>query len=252
MYLKNLWDFTREHNQRDNPLPIPSYVCIAFANLEIIHPKPHDTNFATHVMLHCIRAMVVNNVAANINSPTNLVGGGEPACLSTILGTESHVVDLCLSQPGTIELVNMISLAFDKIGTFRADTVPSDVLDVVQQTLDILSHALPESTKIQLDQPIPIIDGSNGNFERKLLSHLLDLFHTYVLATSPLTEKVRTCCLRMCLKGLWHFGRAFNQLGNKVPLPSFVVVASSSPEMTSDICEHPDLAIRLLGHCVRA
>ena len=252
MYLKNLWDFTRERNQRGKSLPMPSYISISFANLEIAHPKSHDANFATHVMLHCIRALVVNKLAANINSPINPVGGSELACLSTILGTESRVVDLCLSQPGTIELVNMISLAFDKVGTVGADTVPSDVLDVVQQTLGILSHALPMRTEIQLGQPIPIIEGSNGHFERNLLSHLLDLFHTYVLPTSPLKEEVRTCCLRMCLKGLWHFGRAFNQLGNKVPLPSSVSVTSSSLEMTGHICKHPDLSIRLLGHCARA
>ncbi len=39
-----------------------------------------------------------------------------------------------------------LALAFDKVGTFGADTVPSDVLDVLQQTLSgILSHALLES-----------------------------------------------------------------------------------------------------------
>ena len=55
--------------------------------------------------------MVVNKLSVDITSCTGPVGVEELACLSAILGTENRDVELLLSQPGTIELVNMSSLA---------------------------------------------------------------------------------------------------------------------------------------------
>src|SRR6266404_5584848 len=159
-----------------------------------------------------------------------------------------------LRQPGAIAVANMISLTFDNIDNLVADELPSDVQDVVQQTLRIFSRELTttENAELQLNQQISIIHGSDGTFERILASCLLDHLSVCVQVTSLLTEEVRTCYLRLSLKGLWHFGRVFNQIEHSARLPSFISAASSSPEMTSHIREHPDLAVRVVGHCVRA
>ncbi len=199
-------------------------------------------------------ALIVNKLVADINSRTTPISDGELAFLSAILGTKSHDVKLLLSQPGVVALMNMISLTFDEIGGLVTDSVPSSVLDVVQQTLGILSQALSsqENAEMQLNQPIAIINGSNGIFERIIVSRLLDLLNTYVQVTSPLTEALRTSCWRVCLKGLWYFGRAFNRLGNSVPLPSYICIAFANPEIANSIGRSNDFVAHEIGRCVRA
>ncbi len=251
VYLKNLWEFLRKFNECGSSSPLPSYVRAAFTNPEMAHPKIRDTDVAAHMMVHCIGALVVNKLAADIKSRNDTVTNEELACLSTILGIQCRDVELCISQPGAIELANMISLMLGDVGTLVADTVPSGVLDLIQQTLRVLSQSVRPQENIelvQLDDQMTIIDGSDGRFERVLLSNILNLLDTHMSVSSPLTEEARTCYLQICLKGLWCFGRAFNQRDNSVPLPSSVYVTSSSPEVD----HHRDLAVRVVGHCVRA
>jgi len=252
--LNCLWYFGRAYNQPGVSQPLPSYFLDALASPEITRRVQAEEDFGVRVIGRCLGALIVNKLVADINSRTDPISDGELACLSAILGTRSPDVKLLLSQPGAVALLNMISFTFDKIGGSVNDTVPSGVLDVVQQTLGILSQpfSYQEIAEARFDQPITLINGSDGKFERILVSRLLDLLNTCIQVPSPLTEGVRTSCLRVCLNGLWYFGRTFNQLGNSVPLPFYVRIAFTNPEMTRRIREQRDPAVRVIGRCAEA
>ena len=233
---------------------LPSHIWIA-STPEMIRGIRQQRDLAVRELGRSVEASVVNKLAADIKSHAVPVAGHlELACLSAILATDRHDVEILFSRPGVVALANMISLTLDGVGTLAAGTVPSDVLDMVQQTLVILFQALPaqENAELQLDQPISIIDGSDGKFEHILLSRLHDLLNMCIAVNSPLTEEAPTCCLRMCLKGLWYFGRAFNKLGNSAPLLSYIGIVFSNPEMAGRIREQRDLSVRVIGNCVRA
>jgi len=251
--MKTLWYFGRAYNQLGAFYPLPSYFPDALASPEIIRHVQKEGDTAVRVMGRCFGVLTARKLITDLKSRDE-PSDGELSSLSAILRTEKYDVRLLLRQPGAIAVANMISLTFDNIDNLVADELPSDVQDVVHQTLRIFSRELPatENAELQLNQPISIIHGSDGTFERILASRLLDNLSACVPVTSPLTEDVRTCYLRLSLKGLWHFGRVFNQIEHSARLPSFISAASSSPEMTSHIREHPDLAVRVIGHCVRA
>src|SRR6266404_8598950 len=137
-YLKNLWDFMRDHNERGISLPLPSYVCVAFTNPAMAHPKSRHSDLTSRVTIHCIRALVVYKLATVVNSRTDPISDEELVCLTTILDIESSDVELCLRRPGTIELVVMASLSFGHLGTEGTVDVPLDAHDVLQHTLDIV------------------------------------------------------------------------------------------------------------------
>ncbi|KAH9159997.1 hypothetical protein EDB89DRAFT_2042592 [Lactarius sanguifluus] len=212
--MKCLWHFGKEYNKLGSSQPLPSYFPDALASPGITRRIQAEEDPGVRMMGRCFGALIVNKLAADLESRTDSIDDGKLACLSTILGTGRRDVESLLYQPGAVALLNTISLTFDKSGSLATGTGPSNVLEVVQQTLDILSQALSSQGIVRLDQPkIAIIDGSDGKFERILVSRLLDLLNTCTQAISPLPEDVRTSCLRVCLKGLWYFVRAFNQLG---------------------------------------
>ncbi|KAH9030935.1 hypothetical protein EDB85DRAFT_1398408 [Lactarius pseudohatsudake] len=234
--MKCLWSFAKAYNQLGSSQVLPSYFTVALASPEITRLVRSEEDSSIRMIGRCVGAMVVHKLAADIDSRTVLVSHAELECLSAILGTDGRRgVELLLSQPGAVALANIISLVFDK-------------------TLGILSRDLPaqESAELQLKQTITVFSGSDGKFERILVSRLLDLLNTCIQVTSPLTEEVRAGCLRVCLKGLWYFGRAFNQLGNSVPLSSYVCIAFTSPETTHRLREQRDPAVRVIMHCVEA
>lgn len=218
MCLKGLWYFGQACNQLGNSVSLPSYIYIAFTP-EMIRGIRQHRDLAVRVIGRCVGALVVNKLTTNLNSHTDLIRGVELECLSAILSTKGRDVELLVRQPGAVSLANHISLVFDAAGTWVTDAISLDVLGVAQQTLTTLSPVLSaqENDDLQLEQSIAIFNGSYREFERVLVSHLLDILNTCIQETSPLTEEVRTSCLRMCLKGLWYIGRSFHQLGNSVP-----------------------------------
>ncbi|KAI9457983.1 hypothetical protein BJY52DRAFT_446694 [Lactarius psammicola] len=253
--LNCLWYFGRAYNQSGISQPLPSY----FRNSlipEVVRRVQTEEDSGVRVIGHCFEALIINMFVADINSRTNPISNGELVLLSTILNTGSHDVKLLLRQPGAIALANMISFISDKVGTLVADTIPSDVLDVVQQTLGILSQSQSllahesADSELQLDQPIAMIDVSKRNFEHILLSRLHDLLNTCIPATSPLPEEVHASCLQMCLKGLWYFARAFNRPENSMPLPPNIYITLSNPEMIRHIREQRNPTFRVIGCCV--
>jgi hypothetical protein len=58
--------------------------------------------------------------------------------------------------------------------------------------------------------------------------------------------------LRVWMVNLWYFARECNRPGNLVPLPSYVRIAFTNPEMTRRLREERDLAVRVIGRCIQA
>ena len=253
--MKCLWYFGKAYNELGSSQVLPSYFPDTLASTEIASLVQAEKDSSVRVIGRCFGALIVNKLAADLEPRTDPISHGELECLSAILDTSCCDVELLLNQPGAVALLNMISLTFCKTGGLVTDKLPSGVLDVVRHTLNILSRAGSSEghAEVQLvDRPTAIIDGSDGTFERTLVSRILDLLNTCVPATSDLTEAVRTSYLRLCLKGLWYFGREFNQLKSSVPLPSYICTAFANPEIANSIGRSNDLAAHEIGRCAGA
>ena len=171
MCLKNLWNVV---NEQGNSAPLPSYIYGAFSHSVMTRPIHKGADLATGVMGRCAGALVVNKLAADLNSRTESIKDVELGCISTILGTKRDDVTLLLSHRGAIELSNMVFFA---LAYSASATVPSDVLDAVQQTFSILSQALPTewNFKLRQDQTDTTISVSEGQCELVLRSCLHEL-----------------------------------------------------------------------------
>src|SRR6266702_244839 len=249
---KNLCHFTSEYNERGNSASLPSYICIAFTNPEMTRRIHQDPNLAARMIGRCVEALVVNKLAADINSRDVPVSNDELACLSAILGTESRDVGLCLSQPSTIEFANLVSLALADDSSWWTENMSDDTRSAVQQTLTILSQALPAQANAQPspDQTVALVNLSDDKFERTIVSRLHGLLKMCVPGASSLTEEVRTSCLRMCLKSLWHCGKAYHQTSD--PLPSYFPLVLARPENTRLFQTEQDPVARVTACCFGA
>ncbi len=249
--MKNLWHFTRESNEAENSVPLPSYVCIAFTNPEMTRRICNHRDPAVRVIGRCIGALVVSKLTFDAMLHTVPVSDADLACLSAILGTESHDVWHCLSQPGTIELVNLASLALGDVNSFRADQMPPDTRFVPQQTLDILSQALrPQwNAELPLGQAAALIGVSSDELERSIVSRLHDLLKMCIPGAWFVIE-VRKSCLRMCLKTLWHCTKPYIQSSD--PLPSYFPLVLATPEITRHFQTEQDPVARITGCCFGA
>lgn len=152
-------------------MPLPSHIFIAFTNPEMAHRIREERDLAICVMGRCVEALVVNKLADDIKSSRGLVGkDDELACLLAVLGTKSDDVELLSCHLGAIKFTKMVFLALDNFYSFTHETVPLDILNVVQQTFGTLSQALPPEwnaimSPAQTDSPIHI---SDGQFEHVL------------------------------------------------------------------------------------
>ncbi|KAH9079595.1 hypothetical protein EDB83DRAFT_1291712 [Lactarius deliciosus] len=255
--LKNLCYFGRAYNQPLAPEPLPSYLIRTLTSPEIIRRIRTEQDPISRVMGRCFCTLVVVKLAGGVRlrADSNVQSIDEElACLSAILGTKSDDVRLCLKWSGAVELASMVSLTFGDVDTWAVNTLPSDVHDVAQQTLAILSQVLPaeETTGLRLDLPITGLDISDGKFGRIIVSHLFNLLEVYILGTSPLTTEVRRSCLRLCLKSLWYFGREYNQPWASEPLPSYFPRTLSSPEFSRLIQTEQDPVSRVMVCCFGA
>lgn len=164
--MKNLWSFVKDCNDSElgNSAPLPSYVCIAFANPELTRRINEECDLAVRVIGRCVGALVVNKLVTDIKSRRIPVSRDELTCLSAVLGTRSDDVKLLLDNSGAIELTNMAFLALDDFYTLTLDTVPLYVLSVIEETFGFLSRALPPGLsaamrQIQTDSVMNVSDG---------------------------------------------------------------------------------------------
>ena len=174
-WMKNLWNFTREYNEPESTVSLPSYVCVAFTNPEMSRRIRKQRDLAIHVTGRCVEVLIVNKLAADVNSRSVPIRNYELACLSAILGAQSDDVLLLLSRPGAIELTNLVFLALDDFYTFTLGTVPSYTLDLVRQTFHALYIALPSelNAKMRLNQENTLMNISDGEYELVLWRHYL-------------------------------------------------------------------------------
>lgn len=140
VWMRILWPFARKYNEPWNSAHLPSYVCISFINPEMTRRIREERDLAVRVIGRCVEALVVNKLAADMKSSNPQVtdGGLKLACLSALLGTKSDDVMLLLNHPGAVGFTKMVFLAFDNSHSFTQDIVPSEILNVVQETFGIL------------------------------------------------------------------------------------------------------------------
>ena len=245
--LKNLWHHTKAYIERGNSIPLPSYIYIAFTHPEITRRILEKGDNATHVTRRCVGALVVNKLAADISSGNVRDSDARLVCLSSILDSESRDVRLCLTQPGIVEFVNMASFALCHVDSLNVDGIPLDPCGILQQTLGILSQALPapENVEVHPDKMLALSSTSDDRFERTIVSRFHDFLEICIPSTSPLTEEVRTGCLRMFVKTLWHSGKAYHDASD--PLPPYFPLVLASPELIHRFQIEPDPVARLTG-----
>ncbi|KAF8261190.1 hypothetical protein EI94DRAFT_822090 [Lactarius quietus] len=229
MCLYGLWCWGKVLHQLDASQPLPPEF-VDLAGLEITGHTRTEVDKVTRVMGSCVEALVVKNLVVRMNSRTDSdstfqISDKELACVSAILGTESHDLRLWLSRPGAVELATEVSLVFSEIDMLFTYTPPSDVLDMVQETCNLVSFQVPY----------------------ELYAELLKSFE----GLQPLTEPNHSP-LRQSLKRLWQSAKACNALGISVPLPSFVPITLASPEFTRCLHMERDLPTRVIGRCAQA
>ena len=151
--LKSLWCCGKAYNQQRESEPLPSYFRVVFASPEMTHRFQTEQDLAARIIGSCFGALVTKKLSTEINSRRVQVNDGILACLSAILGTESREVMSLLGQPGAIELAGIISLMFVDADTLAGDAMPSDVLDVFKETLQILSQTLLSPSHADLSLP---------------------------------------------------------------------------------------------------
>lgn len=250
--MKNLWHFTRQCNEPGNSVPLPPYIYIAFTNPEMTRRIHQDADLTTHMTGRCIEALVVSNRATDINFRNVPNDDDKLACLSTILGTRSHDVKLCLGQPGTIEIVNLVSLTFGDISSLRADQVSPDTRSVFHQTLALLSQRLQaqKNTGLPLDQTAALVSISDDKLERTIVLRLYGLLKICIPGPSHHMEEARTSCMRICLRCLWHCAKVYHQISD--PLPSYFPLMLASPDITRQLQTEQDPVARITGCCFGA
>ena len=202
-------------------------------------------------MGRCIEALVVKELLTGVKPSSNSsvqIRNNRLAWLSAILDTESDDVKLCLECPGAVELATMVSLAVGDVGPLAINELPSDVRDVAQRTLAVLS----QTAELHLDQPISQINVSDAKFDGIIVSG----FHKLLLMCKPesstLPADVRRSCLRTCVKCLWYCAQAYHRPGISKPMPSYFPSMLASPKITHLIGAELDAVSRVVGRCFSA
>jgi hypothetical protein len=154
--LTSLWYCLREYNLPNNlnEVPLAEYVHAIFASPDVISWLRTEQDLATRLLGHCFGSLVVKKLANDIISPTHPILLSDYkylAHLSYILGDTSEM-SVWLDQEGAIEgaidLANVISLTSAEMKTLVAsgtEGMPTDVVDVFQQTLSILAEGIISS-----------------------------------------------------------------------------------------------------------
>ncbi|KAH9029493.1 hypothetical protein EDB85DRAFT_1966250 [Lactarius pseudohatsudake] len=244
--LRGLWNLGQElhRQQRGGSQPSASEF-LDLASPEITRHIRSEKDQACRVKGRCVEALVVSHLAARTDL-TVQISDEALGRISTILGTETHDLRLWFGRPGTVELVNMVSLLFSEIDCLFSDTTPSDVLDMIQGTLSTLSPTLLAELDAQL------MDLGSIDVSEKLPYPELGPPHSRYRPRSFPQVSAYDTHPRTCLKYLWHCARAYNQLGAEMPLPSFVRITLASPGITWRIHTARGVSARVTGRCFGA
>jgi hypothetical protein len=150
--LKSLWYCGRGYNQPSYSAPLPPYVRRVFAVPEMILQIRAEDDVSVRLIGRCFESLLAKKLAQDVvDYPRRYsrVGAGifvtqaELLCLSTLLDATSKDVIDWLEQRGTITLANIVSLITSEAELLVAGNIPSEALDVLQKTIDILVLELP-------------------------------------------------------------------------------------------------------------
>jgi hypothetical protein len=150
--LKSLWYCGRGYNQPTYSAPLPSYVRKVFAVPEMILQIRSEEDVSVRLIGRCFESLLAKKVAQDIiDHPKRYSRAGrgifvtqaELMCLSTLFDATSKDVMDWLGQRGAISLANIVSLATSEVDLLADDNFPSEALDVLQKTLEILLTELP-------------------------------------------------------------------------------------------------------------
>ncbi|KAH9010112.1 hypothetical protein EDB85DRAFT_2161835 [Lactarius pseudohatsudake] len=147
---KCLWYCVKAYTEKPE-VPLASYVRAIFASPEVIRWIQTEQDLSTRLLGRCFGALVVKKLASDLTSPTRTSFAAITAeidCISHILGATGEQVNNWLGQDGAIELANVISLASGELKALVASGtkgVPTDVVDIFEQTLSILTEGIDSS-----------------------------------------------------------------------------------------------------------
>jgi len=157
VYLKYLWHCAVAYNQLAISVPLPSFIRITLSRPEIARCIRPERDLAARIIGRCFEALIVNKLVDDFKSQISSRNGvydAQLAYISSIIGTEPHELLRWPRLSTVIKLRNMVSLVSGDIEVlFTLGPTPADVLDIVQQTLNILSPDLVRGSAFE-DLPI--------------------------------------------------------------------------------------------------
>ena len=153
MSLNCLWYCAKAYHQPGASKLLPSYFLSTLASPGIIFLIQFVRDSVSRVTGRCFGALAVMKLAVDIRSRADLnvqISDEELACLSGFFGIESTDLKIWLSQPCAIELATILSLISSEIYSLSSDKIPSEVLDIVQQTCSIINGTIPVELNVKL------------------------------------------------------------------------------------------------------
>ena len=205
-------------------------------------------------MGRCVQALLINEAVADVKPSTS---SNAQICdnryllvawYSAILDANKDDVKLFLDCPGTAELATMATLVSCGVGSSDANALPSEVRDVAQQTLAMLSR----TANLHLDQPIAQLDISDVSIHRIIVSGLRNILQKCILSPSTLRTEVRRGCLRISLKCLWYCAKAYQIHDESEPSSAyfFSTLGVARPEFIQLCQTEQDRDSRVMGRCM--
>ena len=167
MFLKNLWHFTRLRIESGDSIPLPSYLYVSFSHPRVTRFILEKGDITARVIRRCVGALIIIKLSIDISARTLPINDAELDFLTSILDITNQDVTNLLSHPGAVQFTNMVYFMWDTIYDALFCTPTSHVLDVAQQTFNLLSQAVPApfNAHMRLDLSETLMDVSNGSFK---------------------------------------------------------------------------------------
>ena len=147
-------------------MPLPSFVRITVASPELTRRLHAKKRLNSRVTRRCVQALIVNKLVDDFQSRNSFRGADYDAVLawiSSLLGTEPGEFTRWPRPSAIIKLRNVISLMSGEIeDLFISGTPPANILQIVQQTLDIicpdLVRGVSSGEDLPMDEVLPLRD----------------------------------------------------------------------------------------------
>jgi hypothetical protein len=154
MCLKSLWYCAQAYHRPGTSKPLPSYFPNAFATEEIIRISETEQDPVSCVVGRCFSSLVVLKLVADARSRNDAyfqLSTDELGCLRTFFNSY-YDFNPWRTEPEAIELIIVVFFACSDFNFLAADTarLPPYVLDLIPQTFNILSQALPVELNSEL------------------------------------------------------------------------------------------------------